>query len=82
MLDDKLINDEGRPPITESSFAAEEASEDEVDTDAVALWLPIGPCDVVGADVVLISCLRVGVDWKAYGWTGAVAPRYELLFCP
>lgn len=84
MLDDKLMNDAGLFALTtESSFAdgCDEVSEEDVDTEAVGLWLPTGPCEVVGADPVLTSCLKFGVDWKAYGCTGAEAPRYEV-FCP
>ena len=69
--------------MTESSFAdgCEDVSEEFVDVDAVCLWLPIGPCEADEAETVLISCRRFGVDWNAYGCTGAEAPLY-VLFCP
>jgi hypothetical protein len=67
--------------MTESSFAdgCVDVSEEEVEVDAVGLWLPTGPWEVVGADAVRISCRRFGVDWNAYGCTGADVPLYEWL---
>ena len=66
MLEDKLMKDPGLfALITESSFACEDVSDEDVDTDAVVLWLPTGPWDVVGAEIVRISGRRFGVDEKA-----------------
>jgi hypothetical protein len=64
MLEDRLMKEPGRAPITESSFAdgCEEVSDEEVDVEAVGLWEPIGPCDKAGDDAVRMSCLRLGVD--------------------
>lgn len=71
------MTDAGRDPITESSFTdGTEDVSDEEDTDNVGLWLPIGPCGVVGAEMVRLSCRRCGVDWNAYGCTGVDAPLY------
>lgn len=60
MWEEMLINEAGLPLKRESSFAdgCEDASEELVDTDCVALCPPIGPWEVVGAEFVLESCRR------------------------
>lgn len=68
-LEDRLISEPFREPMTESSLAdgCDEVSEDvveEAEADWVwaCLWLPTAPCDVEGADTVRESCLKCGVD--------------------
>jgi len=85
-LDEKLIEDSACVPITESSFAEDASEEEAVDVEAdcecPGRCTLSRFCPPFGAEIVLDSCLRCGVDWNAYGCTGAAELLNVVLFEP
>ena len=85
-LDEKLIEDSACVPITESSLAEEPSEDEAVEVDADCAcpgrWTLSRFWSGLGAEIVRDSCLRCGVDWKAYGCTGEGAFLYAVLFDP
>ena len=69
-----MISDTGRDPDRVSSLPDVDESDEVVEAEVVGLWCEIGPWDVFGAEPVRASCRKFGVEWNAYGCTGADAP--------
>ena len=63
--EERLITDAGREPSEESSLAdgcEEEVSDEVVEVDIVGLCCGMSPRDVAGAELVRLSCRKLGVD--------------------